>query len=68
MDKLIRLVIGAVVIAILVAITYGWTLIHVALELTGTNYIYAVSVLIVLYVAYIIGDIVLVAFKTRMEK
>lgn len=68
MDKLIRIAIGVVVISFAIAGAYGLALLHTALGLSGTHYLYVGAAVAVTYVAYIIGDLVLVSHNKRIEK
>jgi len=66
-ERIIRIAIGATVIALLIGAVYGWTLIHTALGIKDAHYFYAVAALIGSYISYIIGDIVLTAHNTRKD-
>jgi hypothetical protein len=65
MDKLIRIAIGAVVIVLSIGVVYGLVLLHTALGLSGTHYLYIGGTVAISYIAYIIGDIIMVGYKTR---
>jgi hypothetical protein len=65
MDKLIRVAIGVVVIVLSIGVVYGLVLLHTALGLSGAHYLYVGGTVAVSYIAYIIGDIIMVGYKTR---
>jgi amino acid transporter len=67
-DRLTRIAIGSIIIFMVIAIAYGWTLLHGALGLSSAHYMYTISAVIATYIAYIIGDIALVAINSRKEK
>ena len=64
MDKLIRIAIGAVVIVLSIGVVYGLVLLHTALGLSGIHYLYVGGTVVISYVAYIIGDLILISKKT----
>lgn len=68
MDKLIRVAIGIVVIVVTIAVVYGLALLHIALGFSNTHYMYVGAAFFVSYIAYILGDIALVAYDSRGKK
>ncbi len=67
-NKLIRLAFGSLVIALIVAIIYGWMFIHTALGLTSVFYLGVVVLFIGYFMAYAIGDIAMAAYESYKSK
>ena len=66
-DNLTRIGIGGIILSMVVGVAYVWTLIHAALGLGAVHYVAAIGIAIVTYVAYMVGDIAMVAYKSRKE-
>jgi hypothetical protein len=67
-DRLIRVVLGLLVLTVVVAIVYGWTLVHTVLGLTSMFYFAAFTIFIGYFMAYALGDIVMTAYDTYKKK
>jgi hypothetical protein len=68
MDRLLRIGVGVVAIAIVVAIVYGWTYIHAYVGLMAAHYMYAFAAVLGLYLAYVVGDLLLLTYDIKKDK
>jgi len=68
MDRLLRIGVGFVAIAIVVVIAYGLSYIHVYAGLVAAHYMYAFAAVLGLYLAYVVGDLLLLTYDIKKDK
>jgi hypothetical protein len=66
-ERLLRFCLGLIPIASLIAAGYAWVYIHTTVGLTVNFYLGIIGAAILYNVAYMLGDIIITAYKTRKE-
>ena len=67
-DRVIRLGLGSLVVALIAAILYGWSYAHVAFGLTAIFYFGVIGIFFGYLMVYAIGDIAMDAYETYKKK